>query len=82
MGFNTQKILLVTIYDIFSVFVTIIQKVSMLMTNTKIQYTQQHSLSVPSKLGKARVETHQEPQVTVQPLQYLLSKQSYSNIDL
>ena len=34
-----------------------------------LQQQQQHSLLVPSKLGLARVETHQEPQVTVQALQ-------------
>ena len=46
------------------------------------QIQKQHSLSVPNKLGQARVQTHQEPQVTVQALQQLLSKHSYSNIDL
>ena len=46
------------------------------------QQQQQHSLSVPSKLGQARVKTHQEPQVTVQALPQLLSKYSYSNIHL
>ena len=36
---------------------------------TTQQQQQQHSLSVPNKLSYARVETHQEPQVTVQTLQ-------------
>ena len=42
---------------------------------------QQQSLLVPSKLGQARVETHQEPQVTVQALSVYIMNSIDFNIN-